>query len=141
MWCLMLISFGELFAIINFTCCGKGVMAGLRNSFKCSHSMIEPSFLNRNLAADLNSLFLIVNSLCFKSEMTKLQSKLDDEVAKAEETVRAQLKVEFQQRECEIAERLRKERDRQLEATVQRLEEEASLSRDETEKSAQDRIK
>lgn len=55
--------------------------------------------------------------------------------------MRTQLKSDFQEREREIIERLRKERDRQLEAVIQRLEVEATLSREEAENSAQERIR
>lgn len=66
---------------------------------------------------------------------------MEREKAGIAESVRSQLKVEIQEREVEIAEKLRKERDRQLEAAIQRLEEESSHIREEVENNTRERIK
>nr|CDS32621.1 5 azacytidine induced protein 1 [Hymenolepis microstoma] len=76
-----------------------------------------------------------------EADLLKLQNRLEREKADVEEYVRNQLKVEIQERELEMAEKLRKERDRQLEVAIQRLEEESSHIREEVENSAQERIK
>lgn len=90
-------------------------------------------------------MFQLHNSLLFlrfpQADLLKLQTRLESEKAGVEEEVRNQLEKEFQEREREIADKLRKERDSQLEAAIQRLEEESSRIRGETENSAQEKIK
>ncbi|VUZ55014.1 unnamed protein product [Hymenolepis diminuta] len=77
----------------------------------------------------------------YEADLLKLQNQLECEKAGIAESVRSQLKVEIQEREVEIAEKLRKERDRQLEAAIRRLEEESSHIREEAENNTRERIK
>ncbi len=70
-----------------------------------------------------------------------MQQRFDQDKAIAEESIRTRLESEYLKRERDVAEAIRKDRDRQLEAAIQRVEEEGLKFRDEAENSAQEKIK
>ncbi len=70
-----------------------------------------------------------------------MQQRFDQDKAIAEESIRTRLESEYLKRERDATEAIRKDRDRQLEAAIQRVEEEGLKFRDEAENSAQEKIK
>ncbi len=70
-----------------------------------------------------------------------MQQRFDQDKAIAEESIRTRLESEYLKRERDVTEAIRKDRDRQLEAAIQRVEEEGLKFRDEAENSAQEKIK
>uniref|UniRef100_A0A5K3EGU9 Myosin_tail_1 domain-containing protein n=1 Tax=Mesocestoides corti TaxID=53468 RepID=A0A5K3EGU9_MESCO len=75
------------------------------------------------------------------SEIEALQSRLEVERSTNAESICARVESELLKRECEIVERLRKEKDHQLDAAIKGLEAKLNESREEAESSAKEKVR
>ncbi len=78
---------------------------------------------------------------CSKLEIKNLKEKLDIEKQSWEQNYLKKQENWIIQKERELKDQLRKERDREIEILIARLESESSSSRDEAERAAENRIK
>ena len=78
---------------------------------------------------------------CSKLEIKNLKEKLDIEKQSWEQNFLKKQENWIIQKERELKDQLRKERDREIEILIGRLESESSSSRDEAERAAENRIK
>ena len=77
----------------------------------------------------------------FQNEILQLREALKAEKENWMETYQQQQKQALTQTTNEIREQLKRERDREIEVVIERLENEATMSREEREKVSENRLK
>lgn len=86
---------------------------------------------------------ILLSMLCieFQIEIRELKERLAVEKASWEENYMKKQETWMLQKERELKDQVRRDRDKEIELVISRLEEDASASREETEKAAEHRIR